>query len=120
MQSQPAGLPATRDPPSAQQIIDVWRKDLVIQGSSARAYLHWIRRFRLYLSRHRLSEHAELTQDGARRFIASYADLRGLDPMRLDGPHSALYALSRVYHVMGLSPLPWRAASRDPQPQSPL
>jgi integrase/recombinase XerD len=120
MQSPPQGRANTRDLPPPQQIIDVWRRDLVIQDSSARAYLHWIRRFRLYLSRHGLSEHAELTQDGARRFIASYADLRGLDPKRLDGPHSALYALSRVYHVMGLSPLPWRAASRDPQPQSPL
>jgi integrase/recombinase XerD len=29
-------------------------------------------------------------------------------------------ATASVYHVMGLSPLPWRAVSRDPQPQSPL
>ena len=94
MQNSPEGLANTRDQPPPQQVIDVWRKDLVIQDSSARAYLHWIRRFRRYLSRHGLSEHAELTQDGARRFIASYAELRGLDPKRLDSPHSALYALS--------------------------
>ena len=73
-----------------------------------------------YLFLHKRSEHAELTQEGARRFIASYADRRGLDPKRLENSRSALYALSRVYHVVGLDPLPWRAAPKEPQPQSPL
>jgi site-specific recombinase XerD len=45
---------------------------------------------------------------GARRFIAWYAQRRRLDPRRLGGARAALYALSRVYHVMGLTLPAWQ------------
>lgn len=120
MQSRPTDFSDTTFQPSAEQIAGVWRKDLAIRDSSTRLYLRWIGRFRVYLSFFGLSERSELTQDGAHRFIAWYATRRGLDPKGQHSPHSALYALSRVYHVMGLNPLPWRAAPQQPRPQSPL
>jgi len=120
MQSRPEDFSDRPFQPSAEQIAGAWRKDLVIRDSSARLYLSWIARFRLYLSLFGLNERSELTQDGAHRFIAWYADRRGLDPKRQQSPHSALYALNRVYHVMGLNPLPWRAAPQQSRLQSPL
>ena len=82
--------------------------------AAPRVYLQWIKRFRAYCARHELDERAELTLSGARRFIARYAQLRRLDPRRLGGARTALYALSRVYHVMGLDPPAWQ----PPKPTS--
>jgi integrase len=75
-------------------------------------YLQWIRRFRAYCAERELDERVELTVGGARRFVVVYARRRHLDPARLGGARTALYALSRVYQVMGLNPPIWRAAPR--------
>jgi integrase/recombinase XerD len=94
--------------PDPQDMLRVWRADRCVQDSSAGLYLQWIRRFRAYCARQGLDERTELTLSGARRFIKHYAQLRRLDPRRLGGARTALYALSRVYQVMGLDPPLWQ------------
>lgn len=96
--------------PTPDAMLRVWRADRCVQNSSAALYLQWIRRFRIYSATHGLDERTELTWDGASRFIAWYAQHRHLDPQRLGLARTALYALSRVYLVMGLCPPAWRAA----------
>lgn len=96
--------------PTPDDMLRVWRADRCVQNSSAALYLQWIRRFRSYSAMHGLDERAELTWDGASRFIAWYAQHRHLDPQGLGLARTALYALSRVYLVMGLCPPAWRAA----------
>jgi len=109
MQRKPADpLPETVVPTIAN-ILRVWRADRCVQDSSADLYLQWIRRFRAYCAQRGLKERTELTLDGARRFIAWYARRRHIDRRRLSGARSALYALSRVYQVMGLSLPAWQA-----------
>src|SRR5215469_16979149 len=98
--------------PGVTDMLRIWRADHCVQDSSAGLYLQWIKRFRSYCARHGLDERAELTLSGAQRFIASYARCRGLDARRLGGARTALYALSRVYQVMGLNPPTWQ----PPQP----
>jgi site-specific recombinase XerD len=98
----------------------VWRADRCVQDRTAGLYLQWITRFRAYCAKRRLDERAELTLDGARRFIAIYARRRHLDPRRLGGARTALYALSRVYQVMKLSPPMWRTPPHAQPPASPL
>lgn len=90
----------------------VWRGDRCVQDRSAGTYLSWIRRFRAYCQLHELEERSELTLGGARRFIAWYAARRHLDPRRLSGARTAVYALSRVYAVMGQKPPAWNAGQR--------
>jgi len=104
--------PATTATPAAEDMRRIWRADRCLQDSSAVVYLQWIKRFRAYCAQHNLDERAELTLDGASRFIAWYAQHRCLDARRLGGARTALYALSRVYQVMGLNPPAWQA----PQP----
>lgn len=94
--------------PTTEDMLRVWRADRCMQDSSASLYLQWIRRFRVYCAQHGLDERAELTLSGAQRFIARYAQLRRLDSQRLGGARTALYALSRVYQIMGLEPPAWR------------
>jgi integrase/recombinase XerD len=101
--------------PSAEDMLRIWRADRCVQDSSAGLYLQWIKRFRTHCAQHGLDERAELTLSGAQRFIASYARLQGLDARRLGGARTALYALSRVYQVMGLKP----PARQPPQPVPP-
>ena len=100
--------------PAAEDMLRIWRADRCVQDSSTVPYLQWIKRFRAYCARFGLDERAELTLSGAQRFIASYARCRGLDARRLGGARTALYALSRVYQVMGLNPPTWQ----PPQPMS--
>ena len=90
--------------PTPNDMLRVWRADRCVQNSSAALYLNWIRRFRTYSATHGLDERTELTRDGASRFIAWYAQHRRLDPQGLGLARTALYALSRVYLVMGLCP----------------
>lgn len=97
-------------------MLRIWRADRCVRDSSAGLYLQWIRRFRAYCAQHELEERAELTSDGARRFIGWYARWRQLDPRRLGGAHTALYALSRVYQVMGLNLPAWRFPPPSPPP----
>jgi len=94
--------------PGPEDMLRVWRADRCVQDSSAGLYLQWIRRFRAYCARQGLDERTELTLSGAWRFIKHYAQLRCLDPHRLGGARTALYALSRVYQVMGLAPPLWQ------------
>src|SRR5262249_45969364 len=88
--------------------------------SSTGMYLQWIRRFRAYCAQRNLDERTELTLAGARRFVAWYARHRDLKPQRLGASRTALYALSRVYHVMGLSLPTWRSAPRARPPATAL
>ena len=95
--------PATTASPAAEDMLRIWHADRCLQDSSAVVYLLWIKRFRAYCALQKLDERAELTLDGASRFIAWYAQHRRLDARRLGGARTALYALSRVYQVMELA-----------------
>ena len=106
--------------PTTADILRVWRADRCVQDRSASQYLQWIRRFRSYCAQRLLDEQAELTLESARRFIAWYARRRQLDPRRLSGARSALYALSRVYQVMGLNLPEWHAPQRVRPPSMEL
>jgi integrase/recombinase XerD len=106
--------------PRTADMLRVWRADRCVQDSSAGVYLQWIRRFRAYCNQRKLDERAELTLEGARRFIAWYARRRHLGLRWLSGARSALYALSRVYQVMGLSPLAWQPPKRTRAPATAL
>jgi integrase/recombinase XerD len=106
--------------PSAEDMLRIWRADRCVQDSSAGLYLQWIKRFRAHCAQHGLDKRAELTLSGAQRFIASYARLRGLDARRLGGARTALYALSRVYQVMGLKPPAWQPLQPVPPPATTL
>ena len=101
-------------------MLRVWRADGCIRDSSASAYLLWINRFRVYCAHCRLDEHAELTLDGTRRFITWYARRRHLETRRTGGARTALRALSRVYHVMGLTPPMWEAPAHTQSPATAL
>ena len=112
-------VPATAVPTIAD-MLRVWRGDRCVQSSSAALYLQWIRRFRAYCAQGKLDERVELTLDGTLRFIAWYARRRHLDPKRLGVARSALYALSRVYQVLGMSLPAWQAAPPARLPTAPL
>jgi integrase/recombinase XerD len=111
-------IPATA--PTTEDMLRVWRADHSVQDSSTGVYLQWIRRFRAYCAQRNLDERTELTLAGARRFVAWYARHRGLKPQRLGASRSALYALSRVYHVMGLSLPAWQSPPRARPPATAL
>ena len=113
-------LPAASTSPTTEDMLRIWSADRCVRGSSAGLYLQWIRRFRAYCAQHGLEERAELTSDGAHRFIDWYARRRRLDPRRLGGAHTALYALSRVYQVMGLNLPAWRIPPPPPPPATML
>lgn len=98
----------------------VWRADRCVRDSSAEVYLRWIRRFRAYGTQCQLDERTELSRDGARRFVMSYARHHHLDPRRLSSAHTVVYALSRVYQVMGLDPPTWQAPKRSRLPATTL
>jgi integrase/recombinase XerD len=102
--------------PTTKDMLRVWRADRCVQTSTAGVYLQWIRHFRAYCARHKLDKRTGLTLAGPHRFIAWYARQRDLDRRRLGGASTALYALSRIYHVMGLSLPEWqvRRAARPP------
>lgn len=86
-----------------------------MRDASARNYIRWIKWFRFYVDQLGFDERAELTVDGARRFVLWYAQHRHIDLKRVDNARPALRALSRVYRMMGLNPPTWRV----PQPPSP-
>jgi integrase len=106
--------------PTTDDMRRVWRGDRCVQDSSAATYLNWIRRFRAYCQLHELDERSELTLEGARYFIAWYARRRHLDPRCLNGARTAVYALSRVYAVMGQEPPTWHARRRARPPATML
>ena len=94
---------ATAAAPTPEDMLRVWRADHCIQDNTAAVYQQWIRRFRSYCTQQGLDERAELTLEGASRFIAWYVQHRHLDPHRLGPARTALYALSRVYLVRGFA-----------------
>jgi integrase/recombinase XerD len=106
--------------PTAEDMLRIWHAGGCVQDSSAAFYLQWIGRFRAYSVQRGLDEQTELTQAGADCFIACYAAQRRLDPRRLGGARTALHALSRVYHVMGLKPQTWKTPKPASPPASPL
>ncbi len=93
--------------PTTTDMLRVWHNDRCLRDSSAGVYLQWIGRFRAYCASHKLNEWAELTLEGAYRFIAWYTHRRHPDPRYSGGARKALHALSRVYQAMGLDPPAW-------------
>jgi len=120
MRGEPINPVVTTAAPTTNDMLGVWRADRCVQESSAGVYLQWIRRFRAYCAQRKLDERAELTREGARRFIVWYARRRRLNAQRLGGARTALYALSRVYQVMGQSLPAWQAPRRVRPPATAL
>jgi integrase/recombinase XerD len=120
MQRKAAALPPATTLPTTADMLRVWRADRCIQDSSAGVYLLWIKRFRTYCAQRKLDERTELTLGNARRFIAWYARQRHLDPRKLGGARTALYALTRVYQVMGLDLPAWQTPKRIRAPATAL
>jgi integrase/recombinase XerD len=112
-------IPATAAP-TTEDMLRVWRADRCVQSNSAGLYLQWIRRFRAYCAQCQLDERAELTLASAHRFITWYARYRHLNPKQLGGARTALYALTRVYQVMGLSLPAWLPARHARPPATAL
>lgn len=106
--------------PTTVDMRRVWRADRCVRDATAVVYVHWITRFRFYCAQRSLDERAELTLDGARLFMAWYARRRRLDRRHVSGARSALYALSRVYQVLELSPPVWEAPRRVRVPATKL
>ena len=96
--------------PTTAEIIDVWRDDRSVKDGSACVYLRWIRRFRAYCEQHVLNEQAQLTLDGARRFVDCYCQRHALGHSAARNARTAVYALNRVYCVLGREVPPWRVA----------
>lgn len=111
-----AGTPA----PSTKDILGVWRADGRVQEPSSVVYLQHIRRFRIYCAQYAFKERDELTQEGARRFTAWYCSGRRLKSSYLAGIQTALSALNRAYHVLGLGPPTWKAPRCIPPPATAL
>jgi integrase/recombinase XerD len=120
MQRQPPHSISAIAAPTTNDMLRVWRADRCVQSNSAGLYLQWIRRFRAYCAHRKLDERAELTLAGAGRFVTWYARHRHLNPRRLGGARTALYALTRVYQVMGLSLPAWRAPRHARPPATAL
>ena len=85
-------------------------------------YLQWVRRFRTYCSKRRLSEVEHLTAVGVRRFIRTYKGPR-LKGRRSSGnsrnlANNALHAWACALGTMGTPMPPWR--DRRPLLLSPL
>ena len=120
MRGEPINPVVTTAAPTTNDMLGVWRADRCVQESSAGVYLQWIRRFRAYCAQRKLDERAELTREGARRFIVWYARRRRLHAQQLAGARTALHALSRVYQVMGQSPPAWQAPRRVRPPATAL
>jgi integrase/recombinase XerD len=102
----PPKMPATAIP-TVEDMLRVWRSDRCIQHASAAQYIRWIKWFRFYLDGLGLEERAQLTREGARRFVEWYGQHRGVDHDQLARAPAALRALHRVYQVMCLQPPPW-------------
>lgn len=98
----------------------MWHDDRSVGDGSARLYLSWIRLFRAYCEQRGLNERAQLTRDGARRFFDWYARRHSVSPDRAAISGTALYALNRVYYVLGMDPPPWRVPPVAARPSTAL
>jgi integrase/recombinase XerD len=112
-------MPATAIP-TVDDMLRGWRADRCIQDASARNYIRWIKWFRFYVDCLGLEERAELTQEGACRFAKWYSRHRRVDHKKMARARTALHALNRVYHVMGLLPPKWSAPRPPVRPASAL
>lgn len=106
--------------PTIKDIRRIWRADGAIRDAAAGVYFLWIKRFRSYCAERGLAERAELTRKGVHRFVLWYARWRGLDWRSLGVAHSALFALTRVYQMMGLALPPWEPPPGVRRPASAL
>lgn len=86
----------------------MWRDDRSVKDGSARVYLRWIGRFRTYCDQRGLNEQAQLTLDGARRFVDWYSRRHDLGPDAAANARTAVHELNRVYCVLGREAPPWR------------
>ena len=106
--------------PTQQEILRVWRADHCLSESSTKQYLHWIARLRGYIAKRDLDEPAELTREGARRFLAWYAREHTIAPQTRYGLSSAMKALRRVYEVLGQPTALWQPNIKRKPPTSAL
>ena len=107
-------------PPTIRDMLRAWDADGCVQRSSATVYLQWIKLFRAYIGQRGLEEQIELTLGGARRFAAWYDRHHDRDTSCLSATRSALYALSRVYQVMGKILPVWQTSAPVKRPASVL
>lgn len=107
-------------PPTTGDMLRAWDADGCVQRSSASVYLQWIKLFRVYITKRELEEPIELTLGGARRFAAWYDRHHHLASSCLSNARSALYALSRVYQVMGMTLPVWQNPAPAKRPASVL
>jgi len=98
----------------------VWRGDRSISAGTAQHYLRWIIRLRHYCRELGLDEAAQLTHEGANRFLTWYANARRIDTAYLGLARSSVRALRRVYEVVGLPVPPWRPVVSRPPPATAL
>ena len=112
--SNPSSMPTT------QEIRRVWRADRCLTERSVEHYLQWVGRLRRYCAERGLDERTELTQDGARRFLAWYTCGRVISPGHRGGISSAMRALRRVYDVLGQPVASWQPAAKREPPTSAL
>lgn len=108
------------DIPTLAAVRRAWTADRCIRDSTAAQYLRWIKRFRTYCAQCELDERLELTRAGAERFTTWYASHHRVKASTLRDARSALYALRRVYQVMGESLPPWTVPSPAKEPATPL
>jgi integrase/recombinase XerD len=113
-------IPAERRPLQPMTFLVSGALTARVHKSASVVYLQHIRRFRLYCAQYALKERDELTQEGARRFTAWYSSSGHLKPSYLAGIQTALSALNRVYHVLGLRPPTWKAPRSVPPPATAL
>ncbi len=106
--------------PTTSEIVRVWQDDRSVGNGSAMLYLRWIRFFREYCERCGLDERAQLTRDGACRFSTWYARRHGVSTDTAANARTALYALNRVYYVLGRDPPRWQHAPVTARPSTAL
>ncbi len=115
----PPPMPATAIP-TVEDMFRIWRSDQCIQDASAAHYVRWIKWFRFYVDHLGLEERAQLTHEGACRFVEWYGQYRTFDCDQTSLAPTALRALHRVYQVMGLQPPRWLNPVPAAPPDSPL
>lgn len=120
MRRQPPPPMSATAVPTVEDMFRVWRADRCVQDPSAHQYIRWIKWFRFYADQRGLEESAELTLEGAGRFTLWYGQHRHADPKHLDKARTALHALSRVYHVMGINAPTWHTPPPPLPPASTL
>lgn len=120
MDTQSRKAPTPAGAPTTQDILRVWRGDRSIGTGTAQHYLRWISRLRGYRRELDLDEVAQLTHEGAKRFLTRYANARRMNATRLGLARSSVGALRRVYEVMGVPVPPWRPVVSHPPPATVL